>query len=161
MTKFLLRFNMVLVCSLFLAGPSLPLLAADEVPGHAVLAKSDGYALIIWDASPVVASIVKNKMNDADANDLLERDAMRKLAKISRNVDGSAKTVTVRVVYIKNGAVSPVYGTPTFLGVERYATLTVSGADAKSDKGKWKELDAKAAIPNWFAYKVTGLLPPR
>jgi uncharacterized membrane protein len=134
---------------------------ADDVPGRAVLAKPDGDALVIWDASPVVASIVKSKTNDAGANDLLERDAVRVLATMAPDVDKSAKTITVRVIYSKTGAVSPVYGTPTFMGIERYATLTVPAADAQTDRDKWKELDPKSAVPAWFAFKVTGLLPPR
>lgn len=134
---------------------------ADEVPGHAVLAKPAGDALVIWDASPVVASIVKSKTNDADANDLLERDAAHVLASMAPDVDKSAKTITVRVIYSKTGAVSPVYGTPTFMGIERYATLTVPAGDAQTDRDKWKELDSKAPVPGWFAFKVTGLLPPR
>jgi hypothetical protein len=131
------------------------------VPGHAVLAKPGGEALVIWDASPVVAMIVTSKMTDADANDVLERDAAHVLAEMANNLDKSAKSVTVRVVYSKTGAVSPIYGAATFAGVERYALLTVAGTDARLDRDKWKELDAKSAIPRWFAYKVTGLLPPR
>ncbi len=136
-------------------------LADDAVPGHAVLAKPGGDALVIWDASPVVASIVKSKTDDAGANDLLERDAVHVLATMAPNVDKSAKTITVRVIYSKTGAVSPVYGTPTFMGIERYATLTVPAGDVQGDRDKWKELDAKAPVPAWFAFKVTGLLPPR
>ena len=136
-------------------------LADDAVPGHAVLAKPDGDALVIWDASPVVASIVKAKTNDDGANDLLERDAVHVLATMAPDVDKSAKTITVRVIYSKTGAVSPVYGTPTFMGIERYATLTVHASDVQGDRDKWKELDAKTAVPSWFAFKVTGLLPPR
>jgi len=135
--------------------------SADEVPGHAVLAKPDRDALVIWDASPVVASIVRGKTSDADANDLLERDAAHVLATMTPNVDKTAKTITVRVIYSKTGAVSPVYGTPTFMGIERYATLTVPAADAQGDRDKWKELDTKSPVPSWFAFKVIGLLPPR
>jgi len=135
--------------------------SADDVPGHAVLAKPDGDALVIWDASPVVASIVKSKTADADANDLLERDAARVLVTMAPNVDKSAKTITVRVIYSKTGAVSPIYGTPTFMGIERYATLTVPAADAESDRDKWKELSVKTPVPAWFSFKIIGLLPPR
>ena len=135
--------------------------SAEDVPGHAVLAKPDADALVIWDASPVVASIVKSKTADPDANDLLERDAAHVLATMAPNIDKSAKTITVRVIYSKTGAVSPVYGTPTFMGIERYATLTVPAADALSDRDKWKELAVKTPIPAWFTFKIVGLLPPR
>jgi hypothetical protein len=150
---------LALVAAGCLVAPAAAL--ADEVPGHAVLAKPDGDALVIWDASSVVAEIVKTKTADPAANDVLERDAAHVLATMVPNVDKSAKTITVRVIYSKTGAVSPVYGTPTFMGIEKYATLTVPAADAQTDRDKWKELDPKAAVPSWFAFKVTGLLPPR
>ncbi len=134
---------------------------ADDVPGRAVLAKPGGDALVIWDASPVVASIVKSKTNDAGANDLLERDAVHVLAAMAPNIDKTAKTITVRVIYSRTGAVSPVYGTPTFMGIERYATLTVPGPNAQGDRDKWKELDTNSPVPSWFAFKIVGLLPPR
>jgi hypothetical protein len=148
----------VLACVL---GGACAALADDDVMSHAVLAKPGGDALVIWDASTVVASIVKNKVADPDANVVLEHDALRVLAGMVPSLDKHLKSVTVRIIYSKIGAVSPVYGTPTFAGVERYATLTASGADALSDRDRWKELNEKAAIPAWFEYKLTGLLPPR
>ncbi len=140
---------------------SVPAAADDSVPGHAVLARASDEALILWDASPVVATIVKTKLGDADANALLERDASRILATMAPNIDKAAKTATVRVVYSMTGDVSPIYGTPTFAGIERYATLTLDGGDFRSDRDHWKELDPKSAMPRWFAYKVVGRLPPR
>jgi len=142
-------------------GPAVPALAEDAVPGHAVLARATDDALIIWDASPVVASIVRSKLSDADADALLKRDALRILAANAANIGNAARSVTVRIVYSKTGAVSPVYGTPTFTGIERYATLTASGPDVRSDRDRWKELDPKSAVPGWAVFKVTGLLPPR
>jgi hypothetical protein len=130
-------------------------------PGHAVLARATGEALILWDATPVVASIVRDKLSDAAANALLERDAAGVLAEMAPNVDRAATSVTVRVLYAETGAVSPVYGTPTFAGVERYASLTVSGTDARSDRDRWRQLGPSAPLPRWLAFKVTGLLPPR
>ncbi len=147
-------------CAVALSFGSVPAVADDAVPGHAVLARASEDALVLWDASQVVATIVKDKFNDADANALIKRDAYRVLVSMAPNIDKSAKTVTVRVIYSKTGAVSPVYGTPTFTGIERYATLTASGSDVRSDRDHWKELDAKAAPPAWLEYKIVGLLPP-
>jgi len=151
-----LMFLALLGITPFLWAPAA--LADDAVPGHIVLAKPDGQALVIWDASSVVAAIVKNKINDTQANDLLERDAAKVLQKTTPELDKSAKTITVRIIYAKSGAVSPIYGTPTFTGFERYATLTATLADVKSKK---TQFDAKTALPPGFAYKVIGLLPPR
>lgn len=131
------------------------------VPGHAVLARPTGEALVIWDATPLVASIVAEKLSDADANALVAHDALRVLAKMQPNVERAATSITVRVIYSKTGEVSPVYGTATFAGVERYATLTARAADLRTDKGKWRELDDKAALPNWLTFTIIGKLPPR
>lgn len=88
----------------------MPLAAsADEavVPGHFVLARASQDALILFDASPEVAAIVSNKTSDADANDGLERDALKVLATLLPKLDQTTKSVTVRVTYNKTGAVSP------------------------------------------------------
>jgi hypothetical protein len=132
-----------------------------SIPGHVVLARAEDDALAIWDSTPVVSAIVSGKLSDADAKARLERDALRVLAEVQPKVASSAKTITVRVIYQKIGDVSPVYGTPTFAGVERYATLKVKAADAASDRGKWKELGDKATPPAWVEFDVVGELPPR
>ncbi|HZO95348.1 MAG TPA: hypothetical protein VFB22_16490 [Candidatus Baltobacteraceae bacterium] len=145
-------------CAILAAAPA----GADTaVPGNAILARSAGDALVIWDASPVVASIVHSKMSDADANALLEHDAADVLSKMWPNVEKSAKTLTVRIVYSKTGAVSPVYGTPTFMGIERYATLTAKSTDVKAHGAAWPANDPKTPLPAWLEYKIVGLLPPR
>ncbi len=136
---------------------------ADEsaVPGHVVLARTEGEALAIWDATPEVAMIVSTKIQDPDAKDKLEHDALRVLAQVESKVSPSAKTITVRVLYSKTGDVSPVYGTATFAGVERYANLKVKTSDLAGDKDKWKELGDKGAPPAWVQFDVVGALPPR
>jgi hypothetical protein len=137
-------------------------LAEDStVPGHTVLAKAGGAALIIWDATPVIIAIVHDKLTDADANALIEHDALKVLVKLQPVVDKDAKTITVRITYNKTGDVNPAYGTPTFLGVERYATVSANAADLRGDKSEWKELDSKANVPAWFSFTILGQLPPR
>jgi hypothetical protein len=134
--------------------------ATPEVPGHVVLARAEGDALLIWDSTAEVATIVSDKLSDAEANARLERDALRVLAAAQPKMTG-AKSITVRVVFSKTGDVSPVYGSPTFAGIERYATLKIDAADASSDRDKWKELAADAMPPAWVQFDVIGALPPR
>jgi hypothetical protein len=134
--------------------------ATAEVPGHVVLARTEGDALLIWDSTVEVAAIVSGKLSDADANARLERDALRVLAAEQPKIT-NAKSITVRVVYSKTGDVSAVYGSPTFAGVERYATVKIDGADASSDRDKWKELADNATPPAWVKFDVIGELPPR
>ncbi|PZR56358.1 MAG: hypothetical protein DLM50_08815 [Candidatus Meridianibacter frigidus] len=132
-------------------------LAETAVPGHAVLARPDGAALIIWDASRVVAMVVRSTMSDRAANHLLELDSIKVLARMLPLIDSRASSATVRVVYSLTGAVSPVYGTVTFAGVEHYSALT---ADAKS-LANWKKMHTPESIFPWFRYIVLGKLPPR
>jgi hypothetical protein len=142
----------------------VPLAARADVakpPGNVIVARTSGDALLIWDASTDIAGIVTSKTSDADANALLERDAARVLAASLSKVDKSATSITVRVIYQKTGAVSPVYGTATFAGVERYATLKLSAKDANDDRDKWRELGDTSPAPGWFAFAVIGQLPQR
>ena len=134
---------------------------AEDVPGACGLAQPSGDALIIWNASPVIASIVRSKLSDSQADDMLEHDAARVLVKMLPNIDRGTRTVTVRVIYDKSGAVSPMYGAATFQGFERYALLTAPAARAASDRDRWRELKPSQSLPSWFSYKVTGRLPPR
>ena len=149
------------IIALAIALAPSPLLAGEAVPGNAVLARASGDALVLWDATTIVASIVKNKTNDATANDLLAHDATRVLGGIAPSVNKSAKTVSVEIMYNKTGDVSPVYGSPTFMGVESYATITVTISDLRAHERAWKDLDPKSPLPASIAFKVTGELPPR
>jgi hypothetical protein len=150
------------VATLVATGTYIPA-SADESkpPGNVIVARPAGNALLIWDASADVTAIVANKTSDADAKTLLERDAASALAASLSKVASDASSVTLRVIYQKSGAVSPVYGSATFAGVERYATLRLSGKDARSDRDRWREPAAGSPLPAWFAFDITGELPER
>lgn len=135
--------------------------AQATVPGTVVVARTSSDALIIWDSSPEIAAIVKDKLSDRDANVRIEHDALHVLATSLDKVGKDAKTITVRVVYSKNGDVSPVYGTPTFLGIEKYATVSASRTDLATDRDKWKEIGDTADLPAWIKVEILGKLPPR
>jgi hypothetical protein len=148
-------------CIVFALG-ARPVPAEDAaVPGNVVVARTSGDALVIWDASPEVAELVGERASDERASTKLERDALRVAAQSLGKIEKSANTLSVRIIYTKTGAVSPVYGAATFAGVERYATLELPLKDALADRDHWKTLDAKAPLPKWIALKVTGQLPPR
>lgn len=142
--------------------PSIPVVgtawADDVVPGHVIVAATLDHALLLWDATPEIASIVVAKLSDADANVRLEHDALHLLAASLSKVK-HARTITLRVLYSKTGELNPVYGTPTFAGIERYASVEMSSADASRDRDQWQELAPKAAAPAWVQYRVIGRLP--
>jgi hypothetical protein len=131
-----------------------------DLPGHVIVAKTTGNALLIWDATPEIAAIVSAKLSDADAEAEIAHDALRVLAE-GLPLTARANSIAVRVIYERTGDVSPVYGSPTFAGVERYAILTLDARDALSDRDRWRELDSHAPLPHWIAYQITGRLPPR
>jgi hypothetical protein len=125
-----------------------------------VLARTADDALAIWDSTPEMIAIVNAKLSDADAKTRLQHDAVHVLAEVQPKLT-AAKTITLRIIYSKTGEVSATYGTPTFAGVERYATMKVKASDVAADRDKWKELGDSAALPTWMQFDVIGELPPR
>jgi len=153
------------IVAMSLAGwPARAIADQADIPGHVVLAKAgakpETSALIIWDATPLVVTIVNQNMTDADANALLEHDAVHDLAKTLKSLSPDATTVTMRVTYQKIGALNPEYGAPTFEGVERYALITANVRDLRGDRDKWMESPDTKPIPAWLSYSITGSLPP-
>ena len=151
----------VVLALVALAGRAVPALASeDPVPGHVIFARASQDALLLWDATVEVTAIVRERRPDGAANARLEHDALRVLAASLSEVK-HARTITVRVIYSKTGDVSPVYGAPTFLGIERYANVTLAAASAAANRDGWQQLDAKSVPPGWIAFKIVGALPPR
>ena len=87
------------------AGVSAPAAAA-AVPGDAIVAAAEGDAQIVWDSTPDVEDIVKNKLDDKAANALLERDALRVIAANLKDLK-KATSITVHVHYNKTGLQRP------------------------------------------------------
>ena len=154
--------RIVSILAILTALASASLVFADSgPPGKLIVARTDGDAMLIYNASPEVASIVTAKASDADANDRLKRDALQALASKLALLQ-KAKSVTVRVIYDKVGAVSPTYGSLTFSGVERYANLTMSIADARTNRDRWKDAaSSQQPLPAWIDFAVVGELPQR
>ncbi len=155
-----MTFRMILTAALMVSTVAA---TADSPPasGHLIVARTAGDALLIWDASVAVASIVNDKASDADADARLQHDALHLLSQSLNKLDASAKSVTLRIVYNKIGAVSPVYGAATLADVERYATLTAAVRDLRDNRDKWRDAGPNKALPSWITYKVNGRLPPR
>ena len=149
------------VTALFLAIAVSPSAGQVAPSGHVVLARTGPAALVLWDATQEVTDIVKTKTPDAQANDRLERGALRALKSTFANLKGS-KTITIRITYAMTGAVSPQYGQATFAGIERYANLSVDVAALKDDHDKWAEASVgNGPLPDFASLKIVGTLPPR
>jgi hypothetical protein len=123
-----------------------------------ILARSGVQSTYLWEASPYVAQLVADK-NVGDAGlRTLEGTAVSVLR--DKATSSHAKTLILRVVYTRSGEVSPVYGTLTFIGVEKLATLTVA-RDAIVKRGAaWAQDVANGKIPHDLKVEITGKLPP-
>ncbi len=135
--------------------------AAQSTPApDVVTVRASGAALLIYDATPDVRSILQAKLSDADANARLAHDAVLAVA-ASKSVLHDVTSLTVRVVYTKLGEFNPEYNAVAFAGVERYALLTISGSDYKANRDKLASIPDGSPLPAWLQFKVIGRLPPR
>jgi len=142
------RPSSVLVFAAAFLAVGMPALAQTDGATKFVIARAGSDATVLYDATPDVIAIVRDKIGDEQANRLLQHDALRVLALAAPELP-EARAITVRITYVRSGDVSPVYGTPTFVGVERYASLRESAPNAKSDRHRQ------------ITFTVVGKLPPR
>ncbi|HEY5096204.1 MAG TPA: hypothetical protein VII69_13915 [Candidatus Eremiobacteraceae bacterium] len=150
-----------LLCAVFLLMSSIGTAFADPVrpvAGPVILARSGVQSTYLWEASPYVAKLVDDK-NVGDAGlRTLEGTAVSVLR--DKAVSSHSKTLILRVVYTRSGAVSPVYGTLTFNGVENLATLTAARDAIIKFGAVWNEEIANGTIPHNLKVAITGKLPP-
>jgi hypothetical protein len=72
---------------------------------------------------------------------------------------GTAKTVTVRVIYQKTGAVSPEYGNASLQGVERLFAITYPVANLTTKAPAYAEAFQKGTPPEGVTVATLGKLP--
>ena len=128
------------------------------VQGQVILARTGSSALYIWDATPYVAQLVADGDLGSDGMRALEATALRALA--DRAKGSSADSVALRVVFQKSGAVSPVYGTATFEGMEEVMTLKAERKPLLAAATAWIEDLLHGKPASGLAIDVTGKLPP-
>jgi hypothetical protein len=150
-----------LVITVFLCASTFSVAMAGSirpVAGPVILARSGVQSTYLWDASPYVTRLVADR-NVGDAGmRTLEGTAVSVLR--DKAASSHAKILVLHVVYTHSGAVSPVYGTLTFNGVEKLVTLTVA-RDAVIKRGAaWAQAVADGKIPHDLKVEITGKLPP-
>jgi len=146
-------------CALLLAQP-LSTHAAGVRPflGSLILARSGAQSLYLWDASKYVAQLVSDKDLGPQGLRDLEATAIKALAAKIRS--SRAKSVALSVLYSKTGAVSPVYGTATFAGVEKVLTLSSSRSELVRYAARDADQLLRGANVGAIHVTVTGTLPP-
>lgn len=131
--------------------------AAAATAGNAVLVKSGSDALVLWDATQPVTEIVLQKKPRVQALRALEAQAV---GIGESKVAAGARTIAVRVIYARTGAVSPVYNAATFASVEKLATITMPAKPLKTLSRKWAQMFKDGKTPAGVTLRVTGALPP-
>jgi hypothetical protein len=133
--------------------------ADDAFPGSQVLAKSTGDAVVIWDASPLIAKMVAENASYEKATATVEAMAGKLLVARAKTLTDAAKTLTVKVIYARTGAVSPVYKNATFTGIERLLSVSANREDAVSKSAAWLKVLDGDKLPEGITAHVTGKLP--
>jgi len=156
-----MRFVPLLALLVALASqPAISDTAIRPADGPIVLARSGATAIYLWDASPYVASLLKEGVTSDAGMRALEATAVSILAdKASTNAD--ARTLSIRVVYQKTGAVSPAYGTATFNGIEKVMTVSLMRDDAVRSGKQFASDVAAGNVPSQVHIDVTGVLPSK
>ena len=90
-----------------------------------VVARSTGQALLLWDATNDLATLLQQKQQQPVIVGTLEARGLRLLGDRAATLK-DASTVSIRIVYQKTSTISPTYGTPTFAGIERLITMTAA-----------------------------------
>ena len=149
----------MVAAEVFFIGALLTNAGIAETPGTIIVARTGSDALLLWDATPLVADIVSEKRSRVSALRDLEAQAMQILSARAATM-ADAKRLTIRVLYQKTGAVSPVYGTPTLEGVERVFELTAEKDRARKNGTAYSRALSQGRVPPGLHLLQTGDLPP-
>lgn len=132
------------------------------IQGSVILARNGNEALFLWDASPYVAQLVAERKTGPEGLHLLEATAISELAKRARA--SRAKYLRMKVLYMRTGAVSKMYGGRIFAGVEHIVNLGASRRDLLLYGSSWSAEFARGepvgAVQAHLKIEVTGKLPP-
>ncbi|HVS46755.1 MAG TPA: hypothetical protein VMS32_08815 [Verrucomicrobiae bacterium] len=126
--------------------------------GNLILARSGAQSTYLWDATKYVTQLVVDKDLGTQGMRDLQATAMQTLADKARN--SKSESILLSVLYSKIGAISPVYGTATFAGVEKVLTLTASRIEIAKNGSRDAAMLLAGQTPPGIKVVVTGALPP-
>jgi hypothetical protein len=132
--------------------------AAPALEGKVILTRVSADALVVWDATDRVVTLETAKTPMADIAQTLEAESATAAVSMLDSL-GSAKTVTVRVVYQKTGAVSPEYGNASLQGVERLFAITYPIANLAAKAPGYADAFHKGTTPSGVTVTTLGKLP--
>jgi len=148
-----------ITCALLFLILAASAIATASPPGSVTLTRARGDALVVWDATDELTAIVAQKPTKKSALDRLESDAAQVFSERAPSLRKTAKTLTILVLYTKTGAISPVYHTATFEGVERLLTLKAP-VNQSAKATMWAQQLRAGRTVSGLSIHVTGQLPP-
>jgi hypothetical protein len=153
-----LRHPIALIAALLVTTSSIA--RVDGMPqGTVTLTKARGDALVVWDATDELASLVSAKSTRKATLERLASDAALIYGDRAPALKKTARSLMVLVLYTKTGAISPTYHTATFEGVERLLSVKAQTADYKH-AAQWSQSLAAGKTPAGVSLTIIGQLPP-
>jgi hypothetical protein len=132
--------------------------AARPLTGSVIMARAGTNPLYVWNATPYIAQLGTDKQLGEPGLRNLEATAVTALAEKASTL--SSQTVSMRAVYEKTGAVSPLYRTSTFEGLEDVMTITVDRKALLASTAAWVTALEAGTTPHGVKIDITGALPP-
>lgn len=132
--------------------------SATPAPGGVVVARTSGDAVLIWDASSVVADLHDRKVPNDEALRQVEYHAAQLLIANAPTLK-AARTVTLQVVYPRKPEFNPQYNADVLTSVERLMSLEAT-KDALRGQHGWLEDIRAGTAPQGLTITITGQLPP-
>jgi hypothetical protein len=147
----------IALAAVILAGTPALAQSVRPLAGTVIMARAGAAPLYVWNATPYVAQLGTDKLLGDPGLHALEATAVTALAEKAKSQTSS--TIAVRVVYEKTGAVSPLYRTATFEGLEDVFTITADRKALVGSAAAWATSLQGGKTPQGLTIAVTGALP--
>ncbi len=133
--------------------------AQDVTPrGTVVVTRTQPDALLLWDASPVVADLIAAKTASPQSMATLESAAMRIAAQHASQLS-HAGNVPVEVLYARTRYISPAFPNAVYAGTIRLLSITCSVAEAAQNGEHYADELGNGTVPSAVDIVVSGKLP--
>lgn len=138
-----------------------PPIVAIAAPGteQIILAKPGPDVLLIWNAQATIAGLASKSTDKQAALRKIKSEAVGILIQ-KKSSYGTAKTITLRVIYPHAPEMNPQYNLATLGAVEYLMTLRADISRLRKSGAAWMRQLGNGKDPNGLRITVTGVLPP-
>ena len=126
-----------------------------DPPGPVVVARTSGNALLIWQATPFLATIAAKHEPEAQVLSEVESAGLQILA-ARKSLLKRASTVSLKVMYIRTAPQNdPQYAPTSFAGFRQLLVLNASKS-ALAASSRWPKTIVSEQLPPGVTAQVTG-----